>query len=238
MRDPKQFLDTVNSSQGVDEVLGIVDTLVDDLGFSYFSLYVRKSLPESNPAVTILDHYPVGWMAYYQQMNYLACDPTIRWGATHSDVMCWSSALFSQAPRLWRDAQDIGLKHGVAQSSWARHGSYALFSLARSTEPVTTTEQNALRLPLYWAASAIHARLERLLRPASFTVCQTGLSDREREAMLWTADGKTASEIAPILGLTKRTVDFHIHNATKKLNARNKTHAVANAMGMGLIAPA
>lgn len=237
MRDPRQFLDTVNSSQTVDEVLGIVDTLVSDLGFDYFSLYVRKPVPGSNPAVAILDHYPAGWMDHYQQMNYLACDPTIRWGATHSDVMCWSPRLFEQSSSLWRDAQDIGLKHGVAQSSWARHGSYALFSMARSAESVSTAEQDALRLPLYWAASTIHARLERLLRPESFTVCPTGLSDREREAMSWTADGKTASEIAPILGLTKRTVDFHINNAAKKLNASNKTHAVVNAMGLGLIDP-
>lgn len=177
-------------------------------------------------------------MDHYQQMSYLTCDPTIRWSVTYSDVMCWSGNLFEQSPQLWRDAQDIGLKHGVAQSSWAQRGSYALFSMARGAESISTIEQDALRLPLYRAASAVHARLEQLLRPPSFATCHTGLSDREREAMLWTADGKTASEIAPILGLTKRTVDFHINNAATKLNASNKTHAVANAMGMGLIAPA
>lgn len=237
MRDPRQFLDRVNTSHTVDEILGVVDTAVGDLGFDYFSFYMRKPVPVSCPAETILDHYPTGWMDHYQQMNYLACDPTIRLGTTHSDVMCWSSDLFEQSPELWRDAQDIGLKHGVAQSSWARHDSYALFSLARGAEPVTSTEQNALRLSLYWAASAIHTRLERYLRPELLPFGQTGLSDREREAMLWSADGKTASEIAPILGLTKRTVDFHINNAARKLNARNKTHAVANAMGLGLIDP-
>ncbi|MFV1050359.1 LuxR C-terminal-related transcriptional regulator, partial [Klebsiella pneumoniae] len=33
----------------------------------------------------------------------------------------------------------------------------------------------------------------------------------------WSARGKTSGEIATILGLSKRTVDFHIDNARQKL---------------------
>ncbi len=43
------------------------------------------------------------------------------------------------------------------------------------------------------------------------------LNDREVETLTWVARGKTSAEIAQILGLTKRTVDFHIDNARTKL---------------------
>jgi DNA-binding NarL/FixJ family response regulator len=34
--------------------------------------------------------------------------------------------------------------------------------------------------------------------------------------LTWVARGKTSADIAQIIGLTKRTVDFHIDNAREK----------------------
>ena len=39
------------------------------------------------------------------------------------------------------------------------------------------------------------------------------LSQRERDMLWWTAEGKTTKEIALILGLSDRTVRFYIENA-------------------------
>ena len=56
------------------------------------------------------------------------------------------------------------------------------------------------------------------------------LSAREREVLQWTCAGKTASEIAEILGIAKRTVDGHARTAAVKLGAVNRTQAVAIAL--------
>jgi LuxR family quorum sensing-dependent transcriptional regulator len=48
--------------------------------------------------------------------------------------------------------------------------------------------------------------------------------------MGWVARGKSASEIAGILKITKRTVDEHAQTAMRKLGAANRTHAVAIAV--------
>ena len=45
------------------------------------------------------------------------------------------------------------------------------------------------------------------------------LNDREIEALTWVARGKTSAEIADLIGLAKRTVDFHLDNARIKLGA-------------------
>jgi len=64
-----------------------------------------------------------------------------------------------------------------------------------------------------------------------------GLNDREVEVLTWVARGKTSAEIAQIIGLTKRTVDFHIDNARGKLGAATRTEAVIKATTGRLIEP-
>src|SRR3974377_330719 len=63
------------------------------------------------------------------------------------------------------------------------------------------------------------------------------LNDREVEALTWVARGKTSAEIAQILGLSKRTIDFHIDNARSKLGAATRTEAVIKAADGGPIEP-
>jgi DNA-binding NarL/FixJ family response regulator len=61
------------------------------------------------------------------------------------------------------------------------------------------------------------------------------LTEREKEVLTWAARGKTSSEIAIILGLTERTVNFHCDRAMKRLDVINRTQAVAKALAEGLI---
>jgi DNA-binding response OmpR family regulator len=82
----------------------------------------------------------------------------------------------------------------------------------------------------------INARLARVARTALWPRT-VDLTDREIETLTWAARGKTSSEIAIILGLTKRTVDFHIDNARLKLNATSRMHAAVKAAAGQLIEP-
>lgn len=61
------------------------------------------------------------------------------------------------------------------------------------------------------------------------------LSERERECLRWVSVGKTAWETAVILGLSRRTIEFHLKNAARKLGASNKVHATTTAIRLGLL---
>lgn len=63
------------------------------------------------------------------------------------------------------------------------------------------------------------------------------LSDREVEALTWSARGKTSAEIAIILGLAKRTVDFHVESARNKLGVATRIEAAVKAAAGGIIEP-
>lgn len=62
------------------------------------------------------------------------------------------------------------------------------------------------------------------------------LSPRELTVLLWMKEGKTNWEIAQILGLSERTVRFHVGGIFEKLDVTSRTQAVARALGTGIIA--
>ena len=63
------------------------------------------------------------------------------------------------------------------------------------------------------------------------------LSEREIECLKWAGEGKTAWEIAMILEISERTVVFHLSNATKKLAASTRQHAISKALLRGILVP-
>ena len=61
------------------------------------------------------------------------------------------------------------------------------------------------------------------------------LSRREREVLSWLRHGKGNWEISRILGISERTVKFHVTSIMRKLNAVTRTQAVALAMELGVL---
>ena len=87
------------------------------------------------------------------------------------------------------------------------------------------------RAPLAGEGIVVDARLPR--RPPSGKP-EIQLTEREREVLTWAARGKTSAEIAAILGVRERTVNFHCDRAMRRLDVTNRTQAVAKAIAQGL----
>lgn len=61
------------------------------------------------------------------------------------------------------------------------------------------------------------------------------LSRRELECLTWSARGKTVEDIAVILDLSADTVRVYLKRVNQKLDAVNRSHAVAKAICLGMI---
>ncbi len=61
------------------------------------------------------------------------------------------------------------------------------------------------------------------------------LSARELEVLRWCKDGKSYSEIGTIIGISSKTVEFHIANVMRKLGVNQKIAAIILAVRKGLI---
>ena len=84
--------------------------------------------------------------------------------------------------------------------------------------------------------SIIRTRLARSVRQ-EYWPTDISLHDREIETLTWAARGKTSAEIAIILGVAKRTVDFHIDSAREKLGVATRIEAAVKAARTRLIRP-
>ena len=85
-------------------------------------------------------------------------------------------------------------------------------------------------------ASILEARLSKVAR-SNVWARDIKLNEREIETLTWVARGKTSAEIAEILSLAKRTVDFHVDNARMKLGVATRTQAAIKAVTGKLIEP-
>ena len=65
----------------------------------------------------------------------------------------------------------------------------------------------------------------------------SALTAREREVLESVADGKTDREIAEILSISRRTVNYHVANILGHLAVHSRQDAVARAHDLGLLRP-
>jgi DNA-binding CsgD family transcriptional regulator len=61
------------------------------------------------------------------------------------------------------------------------------------------------------------------------------LTPREKEILGWVKQGKSYADIAEILSISRRTIEFHIANVMNKLGASNRVSAVVIAMRRGIL---
>jgi LuxR family transcriptional regulator, transcriptional regulator of spore coat protein len=61
------------------------------------------------------------------------------------------------------------------------------------------------------------------------------LTERELDTLKWVLAGKTDWEIATILDVSRKTVNFHIENAKRKLGQSSRITAIAVALRDGLL---
>lgn len=61
------------------------------------------------------------------------------------------------------------------------------------------------------------------------------LTEREREIFTWIARGKSSADIAGIVAISERTVNFHVDKVMRKLQTATRTQAAIACVRLGLI---
>jgi DNA-binding CsgD family transcriptional regulator len=78
---------------------------------------------------------------------------------------------------------------------------------------------------------AAYAGFERFGQLVNRKVADSPLTEREAECLHLVAQGKTDAEIGESLGISPRTVRFHVGNAKTKLGVTTRIQAVAKQLG-------
>lgn len=218
------------------DVFSRIEVAAGMLGFEQCAFGLRVPLPATNPKVMMINNHPQAWQQRYREAGYVQTDPTVLHGRVSQLPLVWSDQVFASARELWSEAQSAGLRFGWCQSNLDAYGVGSLLTLSRSAEPITAAELADKERRMCWLVSIAHMALGRLAKPKLYGEPSADLTPRETEVLKWTLDGKTAGEIAEILSIKIDTVNFHVKNATVKMNTPNKAAAALRALALGLLA--
>jgi len=135
--------------------------------------------------------------------------------------------------RRWSPDTKIVVLTGISSagklSELVEIGVDGLFSKATSNDELYEALPNILRGGRRISAPVL-AMLEETPRPSPLT-------DRERQILNLVVVGRSNKEIAPILGISAKTVDHHRTSMMGKLGVRSAAQLIAYALREGLIDP-
>jgi len=157
---------------------------------------------------------------------------------------CPDSASFSinshetppEQRRLFEDAIMHGISCGFTVPIRNHLGCVASFNIASDlsleafTRTISANSDALLLISMYFHTCICERRLG-----ASGDL--HSLSPREISCLQWQAKGKSQSDIAAILGISRRTVKFHIENTMKKFDVTTARQAIVRAIMEGIIDP-
>ena len=106
------------------------------------------------------------------------------------------------------------------------------------TKPVVREDLLAAIAARFTRAAAVEERVHEAAANASFNpnfsspepLQKLGLTHRESEVLLWTAQGKSNGEIATILGMSEKTVKQHLGVVFQKLGVEGRNAATLRAL--------
>jgi DNA-binding NarL/FixJ family response regulator len=123
-----------------------------------------------------------------------------------------------------------------AAEAFKRQASGYLLKDAAASE-LTTAIREALKGRWYVSPSIAKGMLDDVLHPQPEDVKLRELSAREREVLQLLAEGKAMKEVAAILQISPRTVEFHKYRIMSLLQIKTNAELVQYAIRYGLIRP-
>ncbi len=239
MKLARDILDKLANATDSKDIAAIFTSIRETYGVEnlvYHAVNV-KGLTKDGPFLRLT--YSDDWIARYYEKNYFDIDPVVEEGTRAFMPFNWSD-LDWEGKRRQEFAEDAA-GHSVGTSGLTvpvrgPNGQHALFSVATCLSDKSWTRQMREHLPqLHNIAHAVHEATVRVEGVSA--AAPISLSGRERDVLQWAGAGKTTDEIAQILGISERTVRVYLDTSRYKLTATNRTHAVARALGLGLIHP-
>lgn len=219
------------------ELFGRITRIARGWGFEHCAYGMRAPLPVAEPEIVMLNDYAPAWQKHYQAHGYLRIDPLVQRGMTSLETFAWSGidATAGPATGFWEEARAHGIATGVSIPALAANSVRGMLTLSRSHENMTEREFRGKRSALVWLGQMAHHGLARHLLLQWRSSAKRDLSERETEVLRWVAEGKTNRQIAAKVGVTERTVHFHLNNAMSKLGVGNRTAAAVRAVVLGII---
>jgi DNA-binding CsgD family transcriptional regulator len=227
------FADTLNRVTSQPELVLAMRRVLNRIGFEYFSLNFLPRPEQSFKEVVLLNHLPRGWLELYIREDFARADPSIRHCHSTTRPFEYKDSPFDPilepaTLKVVQTAIDFSISNGLVVPVAGLHGIVGGVWMGGGEAELDSRSNPLLHLlALYSFDQARHL--------AGVVEAKSPLTSRELEVLKWTASGNGAEKIGRILGISKRTVEWHLQIAMQKLGAKTRTHAVILAYRARLI---
>lgn len=237
----EKFIEDTNAAKTPEEVFLIYEKALQELGYDRicYSLITDHPSLDLNAGHGVMRNYSEDWMKHYMANGYEKIDPVPKYCFSTNRPFTWdwvinSVELSNDAKKVMDEAHEAKLYDGVAVPMYGINGELAGVGLASSAGK-TGIDKNMLSKIRAFSFQFHIAYTEKEIDTDSLK--DVILTAREKEILLWAAEGKSDPVIGDIIGISYPTVRFHMNNIFKKLNVNERTFAVVKAIRHGLILP-
>ncbi len=175
------------------------------------------------------------WFSEYMSKNYLQTSAVIRENFTSFKLQYWKEAWkkLRQPEEIISLCLEFDMKEGYTFGSrpLAREKNGSLFCFSGPSMENNGRTKAILELVI----PHLHLALTHIYGKRRQDSGSVVLSAREKDILDWLKQGKSSWEISVILGISERTVNFHVNNVMRKLDTSKRQQAVAVAARLGLI---
>lgn len=238
----EEFIEKTNAANSAEQVFALFQEALGQLGYDR----VCYSLITDHPSLGlhaghgVMRNYSNDWMTHYSSNGYEKVDPVPKHCFATYKPFTWDQLLETQDLKkdemlVMNEAHDAHLYDGVAVPLYGVNGELAGVGMASSAGG-TDVDQNML-CKIRALAFQFHVAYTEKEAAQENSLQDVRLTNREREILLWAAEGKSDPVIADILQISYSTVRFHMNNIFRKLDANERTFAVVKAIRNGLILP-
>jgi DNA-binding CsgD family transcriptional regulator len=173
--------------------------------------------------------YPAEWLGAYLENGYATVDPVLLAHFRQFKPQLWSNTFRGDRSDPELDFIEHAGSYGLSQGATLGQRNKAetlgsLFSFAGAD----MGEHPRHLAVLAYLTPHLHVALMRTAFAPSDS--RSLLSGREREVLQWMIEGKTNWEASRILGISERTVKFHVKNILVKLECSKRGQAIAHAL--------
>ncbi len=237
----EDFVRDSNRAPDGEALFALLSQAVGQYGYDQlmFSVLFDRDLPAELNRPCLYVTYSEEWMKYYAEKDYGRIDPVLRAAATSGHAFTWdelekTTAFTPHQVRMMRLAEDAGLREGIGVPLRGSRALVAGIGLASSDRHDGAEAHLDLLNAL---CSQFYVAFRRLYAKPAPAADVTSLSPKEREILSWVAAGKTDDEIGTILSISRNTVDTHMRNIFRKLDAPNRVSAAIKGLTLGHIQP-
>ncbi len=236
------FTECANQTHSLRALFELLVSCATEEGFSevaYGALnFVEPLRLAEYPPPTVAVKWPPDWCDRYFNRKYHAIDPVVRRTPMHTRPFLWDQLadrhqLQPDERRVLEEAREAGLKHGMSVPLFGPLGRVSVVSFA---SPSDDADPQARMRHLNALACLFHTASGEIARPSN-NDCdrKVALSQREISCLRWVSEGKSSWEIGKILRISENTVNFHIKNAMRKLDATSRIQAVVTAIRLDVL---